>query len=272
MHAPIPAILPEELLLRAYRAGVFPMADSREDTEVFWVEPRRRAIFPLDQFQPSRSLLKVVRQDRFRVTCDADFAGVIRACAAPRPDHPETWISRRIEASYIALHEAGHAHSIECWQADGTLVGGLYGVAFGRVFCGESMFSRADNASKVALVWLVALMRRAGFRVLDCQFMTDHLASLGAMEVGRAEYLALVEDACRDGFAADLPAAWRGFAGSAGDQVSAAAGAGEAASGVAVGEGVATGAAAGAAADPVARAAGSSSPGKRIAQSFTQTS
>ncbi len=250
------------------------MADSREDPDVFWVEPRRRAIFPLDRFQPSRSLLKVVRQNRFHVTCDADFAGVIRACAAPRPDHPETWISRRIEASYIALHASGHAHSIECWN-NGALVGGLYGVAFGRVFCGESMFSRADNASKVALVWLVALMRHAGFRVLDCQFMTDHLASLGAVEVERAEYLALVEDACRDGFAADLPGAWRWISqaagDAAGDQVSAAAEAGAAASGLAAGDGAAAGAA-GAADDPVGRATGSSSPGKRIAQSFTQTS
>lgn len=194
MHAPAAPIIPSTLVLTAYRTGIFPMANDRADEDIFWVEPRERAIIPLDGFHLSRSLARLVRRGRYHVTCNKDFAGVIRACAEPRPDHPETWISHRIEESYRALHRDGHAHSLECWQGE-TLVGGLYGLSFDRVFCGESMFSRAHNASKVALVWLVAMMRHAGFRVLDCQFMTDHLASLGAITVSRQTYLELLRDA-----------------------------------------------------------------------------
>lgn len=204
MHAPAPKLIPPEILLLAYRSGVFPMADSREDDEVFWVEPRQRAILPLDGFHCSRSLAKVLKQDRYKVTVDADFGAVVDACAQPRsqsgPD-PEaggtsgTWISHSISASYRNLHALGHAQSLECWEG-GELVGGLYGVAFERVFCGESMFSRADNASKVALAWLVALMKRAGFTLLDCQFMTGHLASLGAVEISRDQYQLLLARAC----------------------------------------------------------------------------
>lgn len=194
MHAPVPPLVPADLLLLAYRNGIFPMADSRHDPEIFWVEPQERAVFPLDDFRPGKSLAKTVRQDRFRVTCNTAFADVINACAEPRPGHPESWISQRIALSYAALYDAGHAHSIECWQG-GELVGGLYGVAFDRVFCGESMFSRADNASKVALVWLVAILRRAGFQVLDCQFMTDHLASLGAVAISQTEYCSMIAEA-----------------------------------------------------------------------------
>ncbi|MGB7407249.1 MAG: leucyl/phenylalanyl-tRNA--protein transferase [Pontixanthobacter sp.] len=194
MHGPAPALIPVDMLLLAYRSGIFPMADSREDTEIFWVEPEDRAIIPLDNFSPGRTLRKIVRQDRFRVTCDTAFAQVVSACAAPRPGHPESWISTRIADSYAQLHEADHAHSIECWDGE-TLVGGLYGVSFDRVFCGESMFSRADNASKVALVWLVALLRHAGFMLLDCQFMTDHLASMGAVEISQKEYLRRIAQA-----------------------------------------------------------------------------
>jgi len=175
------------MLLLAYRSGIFPMADGRDDPEIFYVEPRRRAIIPLDGFRCSRSLAKLLRQERYRVTCNRDFAGVIAACAEPRPDHPETWISRRIEASYRAMHAAGYAHSVEVWDGE-ALVGGLYGVGFDRVFCGESMFSRVDNASKLALAWLVAAMRLAAMELLDCQFMTDHLASLGAVEIGQDDY------------------------------------------------------------------------------------
>ncbi len=206
MHAPAPQILPAATLLLAYRSGIFPMADSRHEEEVYWVEPRERAIIPLRGFRLSRSLAKLVKQDRFTVSCNRAFADVIAACAARREDHSDTWINRRIEASYIALHEAGQAHSIECWR-DGELAGGLYGVSFDRVFCGESMFSRADNASKVALAWLVALMKRAGYRLLDCQFMTEHLASLGAVAMPQAEYLELLKAACADGFVTDLPSA-----------------------------------------------------------------
>jgi leucyl/phenylalanyl-tRNA--protein transferase len=206
MHAPVQPIIPSDLLLLAYRHGIFPMSDGREDPEVFWVEPKLRAIMPLDGLQVSRSLAKTVRQNRFAVTCDAAFDEVIAACAAPRPDHPESWISTRIMASYRALHREGHAHSIECWL-NGELVGGLYGVQFGAAFCGESMFSRADNASKVALVWLVGLLRRGGARLLDCQFITDHLASLGAVEIPQSRYVVLLADA--EGVAAAaLPAAF----------------------------------------------------------------
>ena len=227
MHAPVSPPIPIEFLLRAYRGGVFPMADHRSDPEVYWVEPRERAIIPLDGFRLSKSLKKVLRQDRFHVTCDTRFADVIAECAAPREEHAESWISHRIEASYRALHAAGHAHSIECWQ-NGELVGGLYGVSFERVFCGESMFSRTADASKVALAWLVAAMRQAGFALLDCQFMTDHLATMGAVAVPQSRYMDMLIAA--DGYpAASLP-------------------------------------------DAVARFAASSSPGKSIAQSLTQTS
>ena len=205
MHAPVPDLIPVDLLLHAYRSGVFPMADHRGDREVYWVEPRERAIIPLDGFRFSKSLRKIVRQDRFRVTCDRDFRAIIAACAAPREEHAESWISHQIEASYIALHAAGHAHSIEVWD-DGELVGGLYGVAFDRVFCGESMFSRTDNASKVALAWLVAAMRAAGYALLDCQFMTDHLASMGAVALPQAEYLELLRRA-RGEAAGSIPSA-----------------------------------------------------------------
>ena len=203
VHAPSKQPIPGSLLLRAYRSGIFPMADGRHDDELFWVEPRERAILPLNDFHCSRSLAKALRQERFHVTCDKHFGAVVEACAAPRPEHPDTWISHRIVASYRALHLAGHAHSIECWQ-DGELVGGLYGVAFDRAFCGESMFSRVPNASKVALAWLVALLRRSGFMLLDCQFMTEHLASLGAMTIGRDEYLNLLADAAAAGPARPL--------------------------------------------------------------------
>ena len=199
MHSPLRTPIPVETLLLAYRSGIFPMADAREDTEVFWVEPRDRAIIPLDGLHVSKSLRKALRQDRFTVTLDREFERVIRACSQPRPGHEESWISERIVASYIQLHLAGHAHSIECWQdnEDGKaeLVGGLYGVSFDRVFCGESMFSHIGNASKIALAWLVAMMRDAGFELLDCQFMTDHLASMGAVEMPQKSYLKLVRQA-----------------------------------------------------------------------------
>ena len=261
MHAPAPQIIPPDILLLAYRAGMFPMSDARDDDEVFWVEPKRRAILPLDGFHCSRSLAKVLGSDRFRVTLDADFGGVIDACAAPRPDHPVTWISERIEASYRNLHRLGHAHSVECWQGD-ELVGGLYGVAFDRVFCGESMFSRADNASKVACAWLVALLRHAGFKVLDCQFVTEHLASLGAVEISRDHYLGMLDDAARSQPRMSLGEAYVSAAGAAGSGV----GAGAAgAAGAAEARGL------GASSSPDGATA-SSSPGKRIAQSFTHTS
>src|SRR5687768_14057720 len=179
------------LLLQCYAAGIFPMADSRDAAELFWVEPRNRAIIPLERFHMSRSLRRTIRSGRFHVTRDRDFAGVIAACA----DREETWINAEIESAMLALHASGHAHSIEVWSArqpGPRLVGGVYGVRLGRAFFGESMFSRETDASKVALAWLVARLKVGGFTLLDCQFMTPHLASLGAVSVPRADYLALL--------------------------------------------------------------------------------
>jgi leucyl/phenylalanyl-tRNA--protein transferase len=209
MHAPRSADLIEpDLLMLAYRTGIFPMADSRDDPEIFWVEPRLRAILPLDGFRMSHSLARTLRRGRFTVTCNAAFSEVVEACAAPRSpsanddeqdEDGRSWISHRIQASYENLHRLGHAHSIECWQdgPDGEprLVGGLYGVGFERVFCGESMFSRVSDASKVALSWLVAAMRRGHASLLDCQFITSHLASLGAEEMSQKRYLSLLRAA-----------------------------------------------------------------------------
>lgn len=189
------------ILLRAYAMGIFPMADSRDDDEIFWVEPQMRAIIPLDGLNISKSLRKTIRQDKFEVTSDTAFNDVIALCAQSAKDRDNTWINDDIEQAFIALHQRGYAHSIECWQMiDGKriLVGGLYGLAMGRLFCGESMFSRRRDASKVALVWLVARLRAGGFILLDTQFMTDHLASMGAVELPQSEYLILLEQALND--------------------------------------------------------------------------
>jgi leucyl/phenylalanyl-tRNA--protein transferase len=193
--------LDPRLLLQCYAAGIFPMADSRDAAELFWVEPRTRAIIPLEAFHMSRSLRRTLRSGRFEVTRDRDFAGVIRGCA----NRKETWINAEIERAMLALHATGHAHSLEVWRAgsdDLELVGGIYGVRLGRAFFGESMFSTMTDASKVALAWLVARLKVGGFTLLDCQFMTDHLASLGAVSVSRADYVALLAAALGSGSAA----------------------------------------------------------------------
>lgn len=179
------------VLLQAYSIGVFPMADDREAREVYWVEPKRRAILPLDGFHLSHSLAKVLRRDRFRVTANRAFGRILALCAESAQDRPSTWINHDIERAYTHLHHAGHAHSVEVWDGD-ELVGGLYGVALGRAFFGESMVSRRTDASKVALAWLVARLRFGGFTLLDCQFMTDHLRSMGAVEISQADYLQLL--------------------------------------------------------------------------------
>ena len=179
--------LDPRLLLRGYASGIFPMADSRESDEVFWVEPRNRAILPLHRFHVSRSLSKVIRRGRFDVTCDRAFHAVLHGCA----DRTETWINADIERATLGLHAAGHAHSVECWS-DGELAGGIYGVRLGRAFFGESMFSRRTDASKVALAFLVARLKVGNFVLLDCQFMTTHLASLGVMAVPRKRYAVLL--------------------------------------------------------------------------------
>jgi leucyl/phenylalanyl-tRNA--protein transferase len=189
--------LDPRLLLQGYATGIFPMADSRDADELFWVEPRNRAIIPLDRFHVSRSLRRTIRSGRFEVTRDRDFAGVIRGCA----DREETWINAELEQAMFALHGSGNAHSIEVW-ADRDLAGGLYGVKLGRAFFGESMFSRARDASKVALAWLVARLKVGNFTLLDCQFMTEHLASLGAENVTRETYVALLAAALGGGGAA----------------------------------------------------------------------
>lgn len=179
------------LLLRAYAAGVFPMADSRDVDELYWVEPRRRAVLPLDGFHLSRSLRRTIARDRFRITVDRAFDRIIALCAETADDRPETWINQPIELAFRRFHRMGLAHSVECWDGE-RLVGGLYGLAMGRAFFGESMVSRAPDASKVAIAHLVARLRAGGFTLLDCQFMTDHLASLGAVEISREDYLALL--------------------------------------------------------------------------------
>ncbi|HEY4124469.1 MAG TPA: leucyl/phenylalanyl-tRNA--protein transferase [Rhizomicrobium sp.] len=179
------------LLLRAYAEGIFPMAEGRDDDELFWVSPEKRGIIPLDAFHLPRRLARTVRSDRFAVTADAAFADVMQACAAPTPERPESWINDEILRLYTALHAAGHAHSIECWR-DGKMVGGLYGVKLGAAFFGESMFSRESDASKVALVHLVARLIRGGFSLLDTQFLTAHLARFGTIEIPRADYQVLL--------------------------------------------------------------------------------
>jgi len=186
--------LDPRLLLQGYATGIFPMADSREAAELFWVEPRNRAIIPLDRFHLSRSLRRTLRSGKFDVTRDRAFQAVITACA----DREETWINDELERAMLALHGSGHAHSLEVWLA-GELVGGLYGVKLGRAFFGESMFSRERDASKIALAWLVARLRAGNFTLLDCQFMTEHLASLGAISVPRETYVALLSAALGGG-------------------------------------------------------------------------
>ncbi len=192
--------LDPRMLLRGYAAGIFPMADSATAPDIFWVEPRQRAILPLDGFHLSRSLAKRVRSDRFTVTRDRAFEAILAGCA----DREETWINPTIERAVLGLHAAGHAHSVETWQ-DGELVGGLYGVQLGGAFFGESMFSRRTDASKVALAWLVARLKVGGFRLLDCQFMTEHLGRLGAVTVPRPRYLNLLSEALAVGDASNAP-------------------------------------------------------------------
>lgn len=174
-------------LLACYARGVFPMADARDDERIFLVDPERRGVIPLNGFHVSRRLARTVRSDRFEVRVDTCFGRVVELCAEAAPDREETWINRTIERLYGDLHRSGFAHSVECW-ADGELVGGLYGVALRGAFFGESMFSRATDASKVALAHLVARLIAGGFVLLDAQFLTEHLAQFGAEEIGRSAY------------------------------------------------------------------------------------
>jgi leucyl/phenylalanyl-tRNA---protein transferase len=183
-----------DLLLQAYRIGVFPMGERRDDPKLYWLDPRLRAVLPLDGFHLPRRLARTVRSGHFEVAADTAFVEVLRACAEPRPGHPESWINEPIIELYSELHRRGRAHSVEC-RRGGQLVGGLYGVSVGATFFGESMFSRERDASKVALVHLVARLIKGGFRLLDCQFMTEHLRSFGAIEVPRDDFRELLADA-----------------------------------------------------------------------------
>jgi leucyl/phenylalanyl-tRNA---protein transferase len=185
-----------EVLLRAYACGIFPMAESAEDPSLFWVEPEMRGVIPLDAFHIASRLARTVRADAFTVTVDKAFKAVIAGCAAPQAGRNDTWINLRIRDLYIGLHGLGHAHSVEVWQDD-ELVGGLYGVNLGRAFFGESMFHHARDASKVALVHLVARLIAGGFELLDTQYVTEHLRSFGAIEVPRRRYTALLDKALK---------------------------------------------------------------------------
>jgi leucyl/phenylalanyl-tRNA--protein transferase len=190
-----------ELMLRAYRSGLFPMAETRRGDRLYWLDPEQRGILPLDRFHLPRRLLRTALSGGFAIHADRDFAAVIAACATPAEGREDTWINRDIERLFTALHHQGHAHSVEAWQ-DGVLVGGLYGVVLGGAFFGESMFSQARDASKVALVHLVARLRLGGFTLLDTQFVTAHLSQFGAYEIPRAQYKAALERA------AGAPARW----------------------------------------------------------------
>ena len=180
--------LTPELLLHGYSIGIFPMAEHRDDPEIFWVDPRRRGVFPLDGFHISRSLARAMRRTRFTITTNTAFNDVVTGCA----DRADTWINAEIFSLYAQLHALGHAHALEVWEDD-MLVGGAYGVTLGRAFFGESMFSRRDNASKIALACLVDRLNRGGFTLFDTQFLTPHLASLGAQEITRAAYHARLQ-------------------------------------------------------------------------------
>jgi leucyl/phenylalanyl-tRNA--protein transferase len=179
--------LTSDLLLRAYASGIFPMARSRDENRLYWIDPERRGILPLEAFHVSKSLRRTLRGGRFEIRCDTAFEAVMRACGEATADRPETWINEEIVRLFVELFELGLAHSVEVRQ-DGELVGGLYGLALGGAFFGESMFSRRTDASKAALVHLVARLRHGGFRLLDAQFVTDHLKQFGAVEIPRAEY------------------------------------------------------------------------------------
>lgn len=195
-----------EMLLRAYAEGLFPMAEGRDDTKLFWVDPEKRGIIPLKSFHIPRRLKKTVRSNIYSIRCDTCFEEVIRACADKRPGREETWINDEIIKLYVQLFKNGKAHSIETWQ-NNLLVGGLYGVEVGGAFFGESMFSRARDASKVALVHLVARLQQGGFKLLDTQFVTSHLAQFGVVEIHRSGYRHLLSAALKVSgeFKKDLP-------------------------------------------------------------------
>lgn len=265
-----------QVLLKAYACGIFPMAESAHDNALYWIEPERRGILPLDRVHVPKRLARTIRQGGFEVRIDNDFDAVIEGCAEPRPGRRSTWINDRIRGLYADLFALGHCHTVEVWQ-DGEMVGGLYGVHLGRAFFGESMFSRRRDASKIALIYLVARLRYGGFELLDTQFVTNHLSSFGAIEVGRAEFQRLLESALylpKNGGKIDGREGGGGGGGDGGGVVGAVAGLGlglgfaaaagfGAGAGFAAGAGVAAGASPGAAAgaSPGAAAGAPSPPG-----------
>ena len=189
-----PSHLTPQLLLRAYAMGIFPMAESRNARSVFWVDPQMRGILPMDGFHVPRRLAKTIRRNPFEIRCDSAFERVMRWCGAPAKKRRETWINNEIIRAYTQLFNLGYAHSVECWL-DGRMVGGIYGVSLGAAFFGESMFSRATDASKVALVHLMARLKYGGFTMMDVQFVTPHLSQFGAVELPRATYLEQLTEA-----------------------------------------------------------------------------
>lgn len=198
MRAKITPDITPEILLKAYSVGVFPMSEGADDPGLFWVDPERRGIMPLDGFHVPRRLARTIRQEPFVIRVDTDFEQVISACAEARQGRGETWINTRIRKLYGDLFRMGHVHTVEVWSA-GQLVGGLYGVALGRAFFGESMFHRAQDASKIALVHMVARLIAGGYMLLDTQFLTDHLAQFGTTEIDRADYRAMLALAIESG-------------------------------------------------------------------------
>jgi leucyl/phenylalanyl-tRNA--protein transferase len=248
-----------QVLLKAYACGIFPMAESAEDNALYWIEPERRGILPLGRVHVPRSLARTIKRGGFEVKVDNDFRAVIDGCAAPRAGRRSTWINGRIRALYAELFRLGHCHTVEVWQ-DGRLLGGLYGVHLGRAFFGESMFSVARDASKIALIYLVARLKYGGFELLDTQFVTEHLARFGAIEVGRSEFQRLLEAAlyCPNMGKVDGGGAGRGR-GFFGGGAAAGAGAGAAAAAGAGAGGGGAGAGAGAGGGAAASSAGSAS-------------
>jgi leucyl/phenylalanyl-tRNA--protein transferase len=247
-----------QVLLKAYACGIFPMAESAEDNALYWIEPERRGILPLDRMHVPKRLARTIRGGGFEVKIDRNFEAVIDGCAAPRSGRRSTWINGRIRSLYRELFALGHCHTVEVWQ-DGELTGGLYGVHLGRAFFGESMFSKARDASKIALVYLVARLRYGGFTLLDTQFVTGHLAKFGAIEVSRDEFQRFLEAALGGGGLAQgsgsgPAASWGGSAGGG--------------AGAAAGAGAATGGAAGAAFSALPEGAG----GALVLQLVSQTS
>jgi leucyl/phenylalanyl-tRNA--protein transferase len=266
-----------QVLLKAYACGIFPMAESAEDNALYWIEPERRGILPLDGVHVPRRLARSIRQGGFEVRIDNDFDAVIAGCAAPRAGRRGTWINGRIRSLYTDLFALGHCHTVEVWEGD-ELIGGLYGVHLGRAFFGESMFSKARDASKIALVYLVARLKFGGFELLDTQFVTGHLARFGAIEVGRAEFQRLLETALycpRNGNVGGGGEAGRGRLGGALGATAAGFGAGAAAgfgAGAAAGASAAGASAAGAAGAAAFCSLPAGATGAEVLQLVSQTS